>query len=242
MITSHPPTDEGSSGNLDVRWCVFFPVGKQPQDTLPLDLVGICRNITINLHGFFFLDSGRLRIDGLEETFNPNGPTVGKTCLKWNEVIATDGTLARLPGALATFSQNESLTHTQSLELVGAIRNTKLWANFKKPICQLERWLPRWRIGKETWVCIADSENKTCQISSKTSCCDIGKSLTNQQHAKFLSSCRPLLRQSAFGRQDLGDIVASLEVGLGFFLDAAKDPDGFLMLAPRLHGVTVQRC
>src|ERR1700741_591172 len=104
-------------------------------------------------------------------------------------------------------------------------------------ICQLERWLPRWRIGKETWVCIADSENKTCQISSKTSCCDIGKSLTNQQHAKFLSSCRPLLRQSAFGRQDLGDIVASLEVGLGFFLDAAKDPDGFLMLAPRLHGV-----
>ena len=96
MITSHPPTDEGSSGNLDVRWCVFFPVGKQPQDTLPLNLVGICRNITINLHGFFFLDSERLRIDGLEETFNPNGPTVGKTCLKWNEVIATDGTLARL--------------------------------------------------------------------------------------------------------------------------------------------------
>jgi hypothetical protein len=159
MITSHPTNDEGSSGNLDVRWCVFFPVGKQPQDTLPLNLVGIRRNITINLHGFFFLDSERLRVDGLEELFNPNSTTIAKTCLKWNEVIATDGTLARLPGALASFSQSESLTNAQCLELVGAIRNTNLWANFKKPICHLERWLPRWRTGKDTWVCIPSKES-----------------------------------------------------------------------------------
>lgn len=159
MITSHPTNEEGSSANLDVRWCVFFPVGKQPQDTLPLKLVGIHRNITINLHGFFFLDSERLRVDGLEELFNPNGTTVAKTCLKWNEVIATNGTLARLPAALASLSQSESFANEQCFELAGAIRNTKLWANFKKPICQFERWLPRWRTGKDTWVCIPSSES-----------------------------------------------------------------------------------
>lgn len=50
----------------------------------------------------------------------------------------------------------------------------------------------------------------------------------------------PLLRPSVFGRQDLGDIVSSLKVGLGFLLDAEKDPDGFLMLALGLQGVTLQ--
>src|SRR5208282_2532482 len=54
-------------GSLDVRWCVFFPVGKQPPGKSVVTLASIRRHITINLHGFFFLDSERLRIDGLEE-------------------------------------------------------------------------------------------------------------------------------------------------------------------------------
>jgi hypothetical protein len=49
-------------GSLEVRWCVFFPVGKQPLGTDHVKLANNPRQIVVNLHGFFFLDSERLRI------------------------------------------------------------------------------------------------------------------------------------------------------------------------------------
>jgi hypothetical protein len=53
---------------------------------------------------------------------------------------------------------------------------------------------------------------------------------------------RGAIKQSALGRQDLGDIVSPLEIGVGFFLDADQDPDGLLVLALRLRAVTLQGC
>jgi hypothetical protein len=153
LITSNA-TDDHRSGVLDVRWCVFFPVGKQPPGTLLVKLARIRRNVTINLHGFFFLDSERSRIDGLEESFNHNGTTTSKSCVSWNSIIASHGTLARLPEALACFAKQESLDDLQCHELVGALRSTWLWRTFGKEICQIQTWRPRWRSGNEQWELI----------------------------------------------------------------------------------------
>jgi hypothetical protein len=139
------------AGSLDVRWCVFFPVGKQPPDSLPVKLSSIPSHITINLHGFFFLDSERLRIDGLEESFTPDGTTATKSCLEWNRIVATAGTLARLPEAVAAFANQESFTIAQCRELADAIRQTWVWSAFQEAICHLETWRPRWRSGVEKW-------------------------------------------------------------------------------------------
>src|SRR5262249_21618100 len=142
-------------GILDIRWCVFFPVGKQPPGTLSVKLARIRRDITINLHGFFFLDSERSRIDGLEEHFNHNATTTSKSCVGWNGVIASQGTLAGLTEALAGFAKQETLDDSQCHELAGSIRSTWLWRTFDKEICQIQTWRPRWESGKERWELIS---------------------------------------------------------------------------------------
>lgn len=156
LITWRSISDDELSGSLNIRWCVFFPVGKQPSDDrLLLKLTDIRRHITINLHGFFFLDSERLRIDGLDERFNANGTSATKIYLEWNRIVASEGTLARLPEALARFAKLESLDDMQCHEIVGAIRSTWLWQAFDKEICQIQTWRPRWRSGNEQWELIS---------------------------------------------------------------------------------------
>lgn len=155
LIAWRPTNEDTSTGSLDVRWCVFFPVGKQPPGNLPVKLSNIRNDITINLHGFFFLDSERLRIDGLEERFSFNGTTASRSCLEWNRIVATKGTLVRLPGAVAAFAKQESFTNLQCRELASAICRTSVWSSFQKEICDRETWRPRWRSGIETWECVS---------------------------------------------------------------------------------------
>ncbi|MCU1248749.1 MAG: hypothetical protein JWQ49_1778 [Edaphobacter sp.] len=159
LIASTAVSRDEKLGSLDLRWCVFFPVGKQPPGQLPLTLPDIRRHITINLHGFFFLDSDRLRIDGLEESFSPSSTTTQKTSLEWNRIVATHGTLARLPEAIAAFAEQQSFNNLQSRELADAVRQTWPWKEFQEAICHISTWRPRWRSGVETWNCISKQDS-----------------------------------------------------------------------------------
>ncbi len=151
LLTWGAVNEDKSPGSLDVRWCVFFPVGKQPPGVGRIELPTIRRPITLNLHGFFFLDSERLRIDGLDDAFSHNGSTAIRVCVEWNRILATQGTLARLPAALAAFADQESFTNPQCNELAHAIQQTGVWSNFRDAVCHLETWRPRWRSGAEKW-------------------------------------------------------------------------------------------
>ena len=154
LLTCGAVNEDKSPGSLDVRWCVFFPVGKQPPGVGRIELPTIRRPITLNLHGFFFLDSERLRIDGLDDAFSHNGSTATGVCVEWNRILATQGTLARLPAALAALADQESFTNPQCHELAHAIQQTGVWSNFRDAICHLETWRPRWRSGTEKWELI----------------------------------------------------------------------------------------
>ena len=154
LVASAPISRAEKLGSLDLRWCVFFPVGKQPPGRLPLALSNIRCHITINLHGFFFLDSERLRIDGLEESFGPSTSTTQKICLEWNRIVATHGTLPRLPEAVAAFAEQQSFNNLQNRELADAVRQTWPWTEFREAICHTHTWRPRWQSGVETWSCI----------------------------------------------------------------------------------------
>src|SRR5450432_1800825 len=44
------PTDRADQhGSLEIRWCVFFPVGKQPVGTSEVRLAGFRRNVVVTL-------------------------------------------------------------------------------------------------------------------------------------------------------------------------------------------------
>jgi len=156
LISSYR-ADERETGSLDLRWSVFFPVGKQPTDTLPLKLPSIRSHITLNLHGFFFLDSERLRIDGLDERFRSSSPHI-KTCVEWNRIVASRGTLARLPEALAEFAQREMFSPDDCNELARTFIRAWTWRAFQQDICQLYSWRPRWRDCGEKWELISASD------------------------------------------------------------------------------------
>jgi hypothetical protein len=148
-----------NQGSLELRWCVFFPVGKQPLGTDQVKLSKNPRQIVVNLHGFFFLDSERLRIDGLETAFGPAGAVPNTSCVEWNRIIATKGTLNYLPRSFADFAKCESLTFLQCCELADAIRQTWVWSAFQEDVCRSETWRPRWQNGRESWECIPALSN-----------------------------------------------------------------------------------
>jgi len=154
LITAEHLSDVNQSGSLDICWSVFFPVGRQPQGICTVNLKRIPLHITLNLHGFFFLDSERLRIDGLEDRFEPNNEASNKTCVKWNRVVATEGTLAHLPAALNEFAARKGLQNEQCLELSNEIQKTWIWSNFSEAICLKNVWIPLWQAGAEAWQCV----------------------------------------------------------------------------------------
>lgn len=151
LITANAIEPNETQGSLDLRWSVFFPIGQQPGSPSPVRLTAIPRHITVNLHGFFFLDSERLRIDGLDNGFKPNGATSSSSCLEWNKILATQGTLKCLPKAVADFAEREGLNPDQCRELAAAIRQTSVWENFQKDVCSRDTWRPCWRAGEEVW-------------------------------------------------------------------------------------------
>lgn len=155
LITSDSIDAHDVRGSLNVRWCVFFPVGQQPPGTSCVRLTRISRHITVNLHGFFFLDSERLRIDGLENGFNQNGSTSSKSCVEWNQIVAAQGALRCLPRAIADFAGRERMSFDQCRELADAIRQTSVWSSFQKDVCRSETWRPCWRAGTEIWERVA---------------------------------------------------------------------------------------
>lgn len=143
-------TEPSEAGRLEVRWSVFFPVGEQPDGIRVITLPNFKHAITLNLHGFFFLDTERRRVDGLQQHF----ADFNHACLDWNQSIAKEGTLAHLPQSLAAFVGDQGLAAPACSELAKAIRQTWIWSQFEAAICRDQTWRPRWRSGIETWECI----------------------------------------------------------------------------------------
>lgn len=139
-------------GSFSIRWCVFFPIGAQPPDEhLNYQLPGLPWDITLNLHGFFFLDSERLRIDGLEEAFRGNGQAQNPVCVEWNRLLAHEGVLPQIPAALDMFARVRQLKAEQCRTLAEAMKGTWLWQTFHEQICSQWRWVPRWQPTGAMW-------------------------------------------------------------------------------------------
>ena len=100
----------------------------------------------------------RLRIDGLDEQFK-GGNSKSKSCVEWNRIIASQGTLAQLPEAFAHFAQLEDSNSEQCSELARTFTETWTWRTFRHEICQLYSWRPRWRSGVDKWELISVADN-----------------------------------------------------------------------------------
>lgn len=129
--------EQTGAGFLRVDRAVFLPLGDPPHPE--------CRNdsqhaFDLILHGYFFVDAGRLGVD-----FAPEGepPTVRQ---KWNRTLYEDGTLPLLIPALtqyATAIRNDTLQSHKLCALTDLIARSNLWEEHRARICKDASWLLR---------------------------------------------------------------------------------------------------
>jgi hypothetical protein len=151
---------EEKKPSLRINWSVYLPVTFQPDSRIfLLDPELWQESVTLTLHGSFFLDSTRTRIDGFETGFdeaieNYREDQVGANlaALVWNKHLAEDGPLANLPRVLAEFVQKKEAGAEAIRDLVRAVKGSHLWVTFGRNICKKKHYLFAAVDGVEKWI------------------------------------------------------------------------------------------
>lgn len=116
-----------ADGKLSIRWAVYLPVG---EETGPAVRMPLAADYALLLHGCYFLDAGRQRIDGLEEPAGRSGPTDEAALrLEWNARLRDLGTLALVPQALAYLQDTHRPPRDEITALCRAIRASEIFRN-----------------------------------------------------------------------------------------------------------------
>lgn len=164
VITAEKLADD-TAGTLTLEWAVFLPLGEQ-------DTAQHAQKITfpvqgqyawhITLHGYFFIDAGRVGIQGLstltsalslisDETM----PTQDLLVQEWNRLLATQGTLPLLPQTICSL-----------MSLIRAKEQDK--AALAKGVCDVLHkntgWLD-WATLHHLWLCEMTPEGNRWKLT-----------------------------------------------------------------------------
>ncbi len=134
-------SNEKEIGRLNICWAVFLPV-EAAKEEVPCG-GDSCYRIT--LHGYFFVDAGRLDIEGLQEGIEPidaSSEPQNEVELRrlWNTRLARRGTLPLILPALEAFISKIKLSDDDIWHLSDGIRNTKLFRRHRESICVNSSW------------------------------------------------------------------------------------------------------
>ena len=156
--TCRPATADGDGGCIELRWAVFLPVG-EPVAKIPWP---VPLHLQIALHGYFFLDAARTRVDGqdfvppFQEASVINEQTY---CRQWNRTLVRQGTLPLLPQVLARLCREQLGGDVGSgTDLTRALRHSFLVRDFQTEITATHHWALRVRAGGMQWEAIPVSQ------------------------------------------------------------------------------------
>lgn len=144
------------SGNqkpiLSINRAVFLPLTDMKKE-IPLE--GIAETgFNLTLHGWYFIDSGRQRID-FESKDASDNPTK-KLRMEWNRRLAQSCNLPLLIPALEKFNEQQKLSEAEMLSLTKAIRQSDIFHKWKDAICREYQWISRISVHNgqyvEQWV------------------------------------------------------------------------------------------
>ena len=131
---------EGGTGRLSISWAVFLPLGEPETITVP----DVNIDVSIFLHGYFFVDAGRnqpvgLHSDRREENAFTNDEPLRRA---WNSRLADVGTLPLLPSVLeqAMTSSGSRICESDMTSLTAAIESSRIYSEFRSQICRANCW------------------------------------------------------------------------------------------------------
>jgi len=135
-------SNEKETGRLKVRWAVFLPVDAAKEE-VPCG-GDSCYRLTI--HGCFFVDAGRVIIEGLQDGVDPiDAPAKPQNEVElrraWNIRLAHLGTLPLILPALEAFIGKANLASDEIWQLSDGISKSKLFHRYRESICSKSSWV-----------------------------------------------------------------------------------------------------
>jgi len=141
-----------SLGTLSIQWAVFLPVGKPNQPPNEQISHNASSDFTLLLHGYFFLDSGRSRIEAWDEAdLNKTPEKEGDACQQWNKLLATKGTLKNVLPALNLFVKKHNPTPENIWQLSYALKCSDFFQKYTNDICQNSQWVYCYAVDEQEW-------------------------------------------------------------------------------------------
>lgn len=157
-------------GRLMLQWSVFLPLASDDnassietaeQEAYELIDCEGDKDYTVFLHGYFFLDSGRKYIEGLQKI--RTGEFVQKTptnedemIAQWNYLLTTKGTLKLFLPSLDNFAKIHSLSNQDISNLSQAICRSNFFKSkvYNQSICSQYQWVFRIQPSHNVWELI----------------------------------------------------------------------------------------
>lgn len=158
---------------LILQWSVFLPLasdetsteGAEQEAYEVIDCQGD-QDYTIFLHGYFFLDSGRKYIEGLQKIrtggFTQKTPTnEDEMIAQWNYLLATKGTLKLFLLSLDNFVKIHALSTLDISNLADAIVRSQFFKSkvYIQSICSEYQWIFRIKPTRSVWELIPVNVN-----------------------------------------------------------------------------------
>ena len=121
---------------LRMSWAVFLPVSEDSEVIIPIEGADLGR-FHLLLHGYFFVDSGRLRIEGLSERIKEDEPSdAAGLCRAWNAELRDSVVLPLIPAVLKDALDSKMTTSAQLVDLVAALAGSSWFRCNRDAICE----------------------------------------------------------------------------------------------------------
>ncbi|KFK57813.1 hypothetical protein JS84_18050 [Vibrio vulnificus] len=149
-----------SQATLSVSWAVFLPLGEQDtseqKQIFEKEIEGDT-SFDIQLHGYFFIDAGRVGIHGRksigqQETLEIN--SIDTATQEWNRMLANEGTLPSLLATVALAATKWKLNTQQVDSLARGIQQFlehRMGRPCHGPITSKYQWVYRLQSSSKAW-------------------------------------------------------------------------------------------
>jgi hypothetical protein len=144
--------------NCHADWAVFLPLGTYPQTE-----GGYWVNLDdkyhtqIFIHGYFFIDAGRVHIHGLDSIGEPhvNIENNDQVRSQWNSLLATEGCLSYLPQAVQNFVEAHNCSVERTQHLSEAIFKSNFVKQYQQWISWRYQWMYQLKKDERSWQLVS---------------------------------------------------------------------------------------
>ncbi|CCD90933.1 conserved hypothetical protein [Bradyrhizobium sp. ORS 375] len=125
-----------TSAQLRISWAVFLPISDVSDIVISLDGSALGQ-FRLLLHGYFFLDSGRRQIEGLDAAIETGIPADAAALRRaWNAELRDSVLLPLLPTLLRDALGSAMLTSAELTQLVSALARDNWFGRNREAICR----------------------------------------------------------------------------------------------------------